>query len=78
VKIFKQLKGRNKVLISIVPVECMTLLLLIREVPGPDLELETGYHGMFSAFSSDPPDKYRECLELGHDCFLSYIFQLIH
>jgi hypothetical protein len=65
-------KERTYILGLIVMVEWLTLLLYIREVPGSNFSLETGYpHWGFSWFPSVPPGECQDCtLKLGHDYFL--------
>jgi hypothetical protein len=60
-------------------VEWLTLLLHIREVPGSNLDLETGHSDWsFLWFSSIPQGKFRDSIsKLGHNCFLPHPFQFI-
>jgi hypothetical protein len=60
-------------------VEWLTLLLCIQEVPGSNLNPETGYPDWgFSWFSSIPTGECQDsALKLGHDCFLLNPFQFI-
>jgi hypothetical protein len=55
-----------------VVLEWLTLLLRIREIPGPNLGTETGYTDWFLWFFSDPPGKCQDItLKLFHDLFLA-------
>jgi hypothetical protein len=58
--------------------EWLTLLLRIREVPGLNIDPETGYPECFRLFYSVPPGDCRDStLQLGHDRFLPHTFKFI-
>jgi hypothetical protein len=59
-------------------VEYLTLLLRIREVPGSNLDPETGCPDRDYMVFSVPPGKFRKrTSKLGHDHFLPHPFQFI-
>jgi hypothetical protein len=73
---------RNKQFLSLAPyvvVEWLTLLLCIRDVPGSNLESETGYpdQGSFVVFLSSSKRIPDSPVKLGHDRFLPNPFQFI-
>jgi hypothetical protein len=53
------------------------VLLRIREVPGSNLGLDTGYTEFFVIFLSPSSECRHSTIKLGHDCFLPNPFRCI-